>query len=99
LISKGLEVKITNMCAAHLLDHDHHQQNSPRSSIFGAEDFMPPEVLVKYLNITKYEKKIVIWVHHAAYIIPAPAVIDPNETPKSEIERRAKHQCEQFMYN
>jgi len=95
LISKGLEVKITDMCAVRLLDNDHHR-NSPKSRAFGTEDFMPPEVLVKNLSTTNYGKELDVFsfgctmLHTFSQQWPTPSQI-VNDLPKSEIDRRAQY--------
>jgi len=96
LISKGLEVKITDMCAARLLENDHHR-NSPKSTkTFGTEDFMPPEIFVKNLSITKYGRELdvfsfgCIMLHTFSQQWPTPSQI-VTDIPKSEIDRRAQY--------
>ena len=97
LVSKGLEVKITDMCAARLLsDHSHHQ-NSSCSKSFGTEDFMPPEVLVAKKLIIGRESDVFsfgcVMLHIFSQQWPSPSQINANsdEIPKSEINRRAQY--------
>ena len=92
-------MKITDMCAARLLDHDlRDHENSPKIKIFGTEDFMPPEVLVKNLSI-KYKSQLDVFsfgcivLHTFSQRWPTPSQIltGPNEIPKSEIDRRVQY--------
>ena len=93
LISKGLEVKITDMCTARLLDH----QNSPKHKTFGTDDFMPPELFLKNLSINKYGKELDVFsfgcviLHTFSQKWPTPSQIVTNEVPRSEIDRRAQY--------